>query len=231
MPENKPARFLCPVCQAAFTEKDLEEGRALKRGSEVYCLNHFRLRFPDECEKHPGSQATLKCDQCGRKGCPDCIVDIGGELTCASCKSLRVAEIITGRQIEPIERKRPIRHTADELARKRPSPRPKKHLWKAVKETGRKIVKAPVILTDMARRFESTGRQAVFEKWMLGLSVVGFAVPALGAFVFALCMLNWLALSALAKRTSRRARLALILGAVSIPFWIIILLVVRSLVI
>jgi len=103
MEEPQEAQFVCSVCHAAFTQRDIERKLAVIRHGEVLCIDHFEEKYPDECLNHPGAQATEKCDQCGRMVCKDCIIELAGETACPKCKTLRMAEIFTGRQIEPKE--------------------------------------------------------------------------------------------------------------------------------
>ena len=103
MGEPQEARFVCSVCHAAFTQRDIDEGVAVVRHDEVLCIKHFEEKYPGECVNHPGTKATEKCDQCGRMVCKDCIIELGGETACPKCKPVRMAEIVTGRQLEPPE--------------------------------------------------------------------------------------------------------------------------------
>jgi hypothetical protein len=101
MDEPQEAQFVCSVCHTAFTQRDIDHGLAAIRHGEVLCIEHFEEKYPDECVNHPGSKATEKCDQCGRMVCKDCIIELAGETACPKCKPVRMAEIFTGRQIEP----------------------------------------------------------------------------------------------------------------------------------
>ena len=101
MGEPQEAQFVCSVCHAAFTQRDIDRGLAVIRHGEVLCIKHFKKKYPGECINHPGSEATEKCDQCGRMFCKDCIIELAGETACPKCKPVRMAEIFTGHQIEP----------------------------------------------------------------------------------------------------------------------------------
>ena len=105
--QKEPApQFYCPVCRAGITQNDIDSGAAIRRYHEVYCLEHFREKFPDECEGHPGTPVTAQCGQCGRWVCDDCLIDLAGEKVCAKCKPARIGEIITGQPAAQVVRKR-----------------------------------------------------------------------------------------------------------------------------
>ncbi len=106
MQEKRKPDFFCPVCQAGISEDDIREGAAIRRYHEVYCREHFREKFPDECENHPGTLVTAQCDQCGRWVCDDCLIDLAGEKVCQRCKPARIGEIITGQPATQVVRKR-----------------------------------------------------------------------------------------------------------------------------
>lgn len=101
MGEPQEAQFVCSVCRAAFTQRDIDRGLAVVRLGEVLCMRHFKEKYPGECANHPGAKATERCDQCGRMFCTDCIVELAGETACPKCKPVRMAEIYTGHQIVP----------------------------------------------------------------------------------------------------------------------------------
>ena len=97
MPEESEKKYMCPECGAALTEDDILDGVGVRRFDEVYCYKHFRKKFPDECEEHPGKPAGAKCSACGRPICEDCTVELVDRKFCRTCKLARVHELRTGR--------------------------------------------------------------------------------------------------------------------------------------
>ena len=94
--EEAGAEYYCSVCNAVITEDDILDGLAVRRFQEVYCFDHFKKRFPDECEDHPGMRVTVKCSSCGKWVCSDCAIELAGSTVCTRCKALRVYELRTG---------------------------------------------------------------------------------------------------------------------------------------
>jgi hypothetical protein len=86
MQEDDSAQYTCPVCREVRTEMDILDGLAVRRGTEVYCFEHFRRAFPWECPNHPGTEGTGICTECGGIICDDCSIDIAHHRICASCK-------------------------------------------------------------------------------------------------------------------------------------------------
>ena len=89
-------RYFCPACGIGLTEDDIKIGDAIRRFKEVYCIEHFQQKFPNECLNHPGTVATNECARCGARVCDNCIVNLADEKICASCKPDRLVEITTG---------------------------------------------------------------------------------------------------------------------------------------
>lgn len=49
------------------------------------------------CPNHPEVTAGLdSCFRCGRNFCPDCLVNLGGALTCGDCKLERLSDLRSG---------------------------------------------------------------------------------------------------------------------------------------
>jgi uncharacterized RDD family membrane protein YckC len=49
------------------------------------------------CPNHPEVTDGLEsCARCGRNFCPDCLVNLGGALTCATCKVERLSDLRSG---------------------------------------------------------------------------------------------------------------------------------------
>jgi hypothetical protein len=44
-----------------------------------------------QCKNHPDVQATDRCTGCAETFCPNCLVNIGGQKYCGSCKVLAVS--------------------------------------------------------------------------------------------------------------------------------------------
>ena len=44
-----------------------------------------------QCKNHPGVQATDRCAGCAETFCPNCLIAIGGQMYCGSCKVLAVS--------------------------------------------------------------------------------------------------------------------------------------------
>jgi len=97
MAEAPKPEFFCPVCQTGFVERDIEEGRAVRRGNEVLCLAHFREKYPGECLAHPGVKADHTCVSCGWKVCKDCLVELEGKDYCKDCKPGKLEEMAASR--------------------------------------------------------------------------------------------------------------------------------------
>jgi hypothetical protein len=91
-PDARP-QYVCAACDAPFTEDDILDGLAVKRHNEVYCLKHFRMNFPDECERHPGTKAITQCDRCGLPLCRNCVIDLQGQRLCSRCKRQALGEL------------------------------------------------------------------------------------------------------------------------------------------
>lgn len=103
MPEEPKPQYFCPECQAGLTEDDILDGLAVRRFDEVYCYRHFKEKFPDECEEHPGKPVSGRCSRCGRPICDDCAVELVGRKFCRTCKLARVHELRTGQPEEQVE--------------------------------------------------------------------------------------------------------------------------------
>ena len=43
------------------------------------------------CKNHPGVQATDRCVGCAETFCPNCLIALGGQMYCGSCKVLAVS--------------------------------------------------------------------------------------------------------------------------------------------
>ncbi len=96
MQEEPKPQFYCPECQVGLTEDDILDGLAVRRYDEVYCYKHFKEKFPNECEEHPGKLVSARCSRCGRPLCDDCAVELVGRKFCRTCKLARVHELRTG---------------------------------------------------------------------------------------------------------------------------------------
>lgn len=44
-----------------------------------------------QCKNHPGVQATDRCAGCAETFCPNCLIALGGQMYCGSCKVLAVS--------------------------------------------------------------------------------------------------------------------------------------------
>ena len=44
-----------------------------------------------QCKNHPSVQATDRCAGCAETFCPNCLIAIGGQMYCGSCKVLAVS--------------------------------------------------------------------------------------------------------------------------------------------
>lgn len=105
MDEPMEPRYFCPVCQTGFSEEAIDEGAAIKRYNEVYCREHFREKFPDECIDHPGTLVSAQCSRCGRRVCENCYIELRGKKICGRCKPARMVEMVTGRPARRVEKR------------------------------------------------------------------------------------------------------------------------------
>ena len=97
--EGEEYEFHCAVCTGGVAESDFETGKAIRREGAVYCRKCFRQKFPDECEKHPGSKLTVLCAVCGKLNCPNCVIEIQGKKVCETCKPLALSRFEKGEEI------------------------------------------------------------------------------------------------------------------------------------
>src|SRR5260221_4098449 len=44
-----------------------------------------------DCKNHPGVAAVNRCAGCAEPFCGNCLVDVGGKLYCAACKSMAIS--------------------------------------------------------------------------------------------------------------------------------------------
>jgi hypothetical protein len=101
MQEDDSPQYICPVCREVRTEMDIRDGLAVRRGAEVYCLEHFRRAFPWDCPNHPGTEGTGICTGCGGVVCDDCSINIAHHRICASCKPHWLGRMKAGKTPPP----------------------------------------------------------------------------------------------------------------------------------
>ena len=121
MSEPQKQRFFCSLCGSEISENDILSGAAIRRFHEIYCLEHFNEKFPDECLSHPGTAVTTQCSHCGRWACDDCFVELAGKKVCHQCKPAILGELITGQPALVVEKRkrgfRPFRIGRDVIRR------------------------------------------------------------------------------------------------------------------
>lgn len=105
MDETSEPKYFCPVCQTGFSDEVLEERLAIRRYHEVYCREHFRKKFPDECEDHPGTLLSAQCSICGRRVCENCYIKLRGQRICSRCKPAMMVEMRIGRPARRVEKR------------------------------------------------------------------------------------------------------------------------------
>ena len=104
---GKEYEYHCAACTGPVAESDFETGKAIRREGAVYCRKCFRQKFPDECEKHPGTRLTVVCAVCGKLNCANCVIDIQDKKVCETCKPLALSRFEKGEEIGPVAYKQP----------------------------------------------------------------------------------------------------------------------------
>ena len=51
-----------------------------------------------ECHNHPDKEAVANCSFCGKPVCPDCIMEIGGNVYCKDCINEIISKTITEKE-------------------------------------------------------------------------------------------------------------------------------------
>lgn len=90
-------RYFCAACNAGLTDDEMDDGLAVRRGTEVLCHKCFRKKYPGECINHPGSKATRRCSVCRRRLCENCLIKLQGRRVCGRCKERVLGELADGR--------------------------------------------------------------------------------------------------------------------------------------
>ena len=98
--EGREYEYHCAACTGPVAESDFETGKAIRREGAVYCRKCFRQKFPDECEKHPGTKLTVLCAVCGKLNCANCVIDIQDKKVCERCKDWALGRIEKGLPLE-----------------------------------------------------------------------------------------------------------------------------------
>ena len=79
---NQPQPAACPHCNAVV---ELSVFPALYRSLRPVPADRVLAAGEANCFNHPGNQAVVICEECGRFLCALCDVDIAGRHSCPDC--------------------------------------------------------------------------------------------------------------------------------------------------